>query len=125
MGPLVGAEPCRSHHPEGTGNPVILGHAVPPDVRIVVAHKAPAAVHFLCRLFSVRQHGFQKGKQRHMAFGKIAVFRQPVVHFRVDVDGVFTVPGRVHVLVPDTLQGCRKSAFPAAGNEKIPTEIKV
>jgi hypothetical protein len=36
--------------------------------------------------------------------GKIGLFRWPVIHFRVDVDGVFAVPGGFVGIIPDSLE---------------------
>ena len=39
-----------------------------------------------------------------MHLAQVGFFGRPVVHLRIDVDGVLTVPGRVHTVVPDALQ---------------------
>ena len=35
-----------------------------------------------------------------MHLGKVGFFRRPVIHFRVDIDGVFAVPGRFVGIIP-------------------------
>src|SRR5262249_13812391 len=43
----------------------------------------------------------------------------------VDVDGPFAVPGRLDLIVPETLEICRLRTGPRAGDEKIPAKIEV
>ena len=50
--------------------------------------------------------------QRLHALGEIGRLRRPVVHLRVDVDGVFRAPGRRHLVVPQALQVGGLSARP-------------
>ena len=39
-----------------------------------------------------------------MTLGQITDFRRPVVHLGIDIDCVFAVPRRQHLLIPDPLQ---------------------
>ena len=101
--PEMGRKPRRPHHPVGTGHPGVLNIGIPADVGVVVADKAPAAVHLPRRFPSVFPHLFDQVKQRLMALRKRAAFRRPVVHLGIDVDGIFGVPRRRKILIPKSL----------------------
>ena len=125
MCPLMCAQPCSSHHPVWTRNPQILDWCLPLNICIVVRYKAPAPIHGLSSPLSVREHLLYQTEQRLMALRQITVLRKPVIHLCVDVDCIFAVPRWKHVLIPESLQGCRKSALPAAWDKKISAKIKV
>ncbi len=36
---------------------------------------------------------------------RFVFFRRPVIHLRIDIDGILTVPWRIQLVIPDTLQG--------------------
>src|SRR5579862_7378084 len=59
-----------------------------------------------------------------MTFGQVADLGWPVVHFGVDVDGIFAAPGRNHRFIPDSLKICRLASCTTAGSEYIPAELK-
>ena len=118
--PDVGAHPGGAHHPVGGGDAAVLRGAVPPEVRVVVGHKPSGAVHGLGHLPAPGIHLLQKGEKGHVALGQVAGLHRPVVHFRVDVDGVLAVPGRLQLAVPDTLQVGGQGTWPAGGNGQIP-----
>ena len=60
-----------------------------------------------------------------VAVGKILYLSAPVVHLGVDVDGVFSAPGRPHILVPYALQVKGKCSRTGACYHKIAGEIEV
>ena len=120
----MGTEPGCAHGPEGSRKPQILGGAVPFDIRIMVGHKAPCAVHAFRHLPSVGHHSFQQCKQRQVALGQIAAFRRPVIHLRIDIDGVFRSPGRSKILIPKSLQGQGQRARAASRNHEIPSVLE-
>jgi len=43
------------------------------------------------------------GDERLDAFAEVGFFRRPIVHFGIDVDGVFAAPRRVHAVIPQPL----------------------
>jgi hypothetical protein len=53
---------------------------------------------------AIHRQFFHEIEQRHMAFGKIGILRQPVIHFCIDVRGIVAAPWRLHCIVPDSLQ---------------------
>ncbi|MNT88418.1 hypothetical protein D3C72_2289830 [compost metagenome] len=79
-----------------------------------MGHKPFAAVHHLCRLCSAFLQPADKIEQREVTFSQIRCFSRPVVHLRVNVDRIFAVPDRQHMLIPDALQVGRQRAGPAA-----------
>ena len=66
MLPDMEAQPGASHRPVGGRYAPILGRGIPPQIGIMVEHKAPAPVHVLCRSPAVFLHFFQVLKQRQM-----------------------------------------------------------
>ena len=119
------AEPCRTHRPDRRRHPQILRSRITPDVCVVVADKAAAAVHCLCGFPSVCPHAFDQVEQRQMTFRQIADFRRPVVHLNIDVNGIAAAPRRPHVLIPDTLQVHRLCPRAAGGQHQIPPIVEV
>src|SRR5437588_542356 len=60
-----------------------------------------------------------------MAFGQVANFCRPIVHLGVNVDGVFAVPGRLELVVPEALEVGGLAAGPRAGDEQVTAELEV
>ena len=63
-------------------------------------------------------------EQRGGAFGEIGHLGGPVVHFRVNVEGIFAAPVGKEVLAPSALEVAGLAAFPAAGNRDIAAELE-
>ena len=89
-----------------------------------MGHKAPGAV--------VGQGGVGAGdaqgvveelEQRLVELGKVGGLHRPVVHLRIDVDGIFTVPRCIFAVVPNALQVCRLSTRLGRGDEQIATIV--
>ena len=91
----------------------------------MVGHEAPGTVHAPGCLPAARQHPQDMVEQGQMLLGKVQRFRRPVVHLRIDVDGVLTVPGRGKGRVPEALQIGRQGAGTGGGQEKIAAEGKI
>ena len=62
--PDMGRKPGFPHDPEGGGDAVILRRGIPVQVRIVMRHAAPAAVHPFRRFLPAFLDPFQQIKQR-------------------------------------------------------------
>ena len=122
--PEMRRKPCRPHCPVRAGIPDVLRRGIAVDVRVMVGNVAPAAVHFACSSASRPLHLFQQVKQGQMAFRQVTAFHMPVVHLRIDIDCIFAVPRRSKVLVPQALQGSRKSVRTAAGDRQVSAEVK-
>ena len=121
----VQTQPSRTHGPDGRRHPQILGCCVAPDVCVVVADKATAAVHRLGSLPSRRTHPLNQIEQRQVAFRQIADLCRPVVHLGVDVDGIAAAPSRPHILVPDALEIHGLCSRTAGGQHQISAVIEV
>ena len=91
----------------------------------MVRHPAVRAVHAQRHLRPVRLHPAQVVEKRQVHLGQVAHLRAPVVHFRVDVDGVLAVPRRVEIVVPNALQIRRQRAGTRASREQIAPEGKI
>src|SRR5579875_450186 len=60
-----------------------------------------------------------------MKVGEVSALGKPVVHLRVDVDGVLRSPRRIDRLVPDALKIRGKRTRARAGDEQVSAELKV
>ena len=120
--PEVQAQPRaahRPHAPRGTVNR--RGRA--PQVRVVMRHPAARAV---LRLRGARAgHGeiIHHREQRLDALGEIARLGGPVIHLRVDVDGVFAAPRRACAVVPQPLQARRLTTGPRRADEQVTAKL--
>ena len=123
--PDVGAHPGGAHHPIGGGDAAVLGRAVPPQIRVVVGHKAPGAVHLLGHLLATGVHALQQIEEGQVALGEVAHLHRPVVHLRVDIDGVLAVPGRLKLAVPHALEVGGQRARPAGGDGQVAAKGEV
>src|SRR5208337_5581758 len=68
---------------------------------------------------------FDQVEERTGGLLKVADLSRPVVHLKIDVGGVLTVPWRSHAVVPDALQVRRHGAGPAAPHQQIPAELEI
>src|SRR6267142_2839374 len=64
-------------------------------------------------------------EERLVAFGQIAKFRRPIIHFGIDVDDPFTVPGRLDFIVPETLQIRGLRTRPGTRDEEITPKVEI
>ena len=123
--PYVSAKPCRACHPLCTGHPQVLRRSIAPDVCIVVADKAAAAIHLPCCFTSVGAHSLYMIEQGHMQVAQIGDFCQPVVHLGIYIHGKSAAPCRPHILVPDALQIQRERTLAASGDHKVSAKVKI
>ena len=118
----MGSEPgsaVREHAPLRT----IHRTCYAPDIGVMMCHPATAAIHFPSRLCSRYTQILNQRIQRLRSVAEIRYLGRPVVHLRIDVDGIFTVPRRIFTVVPNALQVCRLSTRLGRGNEQITTVI--
>ena len=94
-----------------------------PDIGIMMCHPATATVHFPSRLCSRYAQILNQRIQRFRGVTEIRYLGRPVVHLRIDVDGIFAVPRRILTVIPNTLQVCRLSTRLGRGNEQIATIV--
>jgi len=66
-------------------------------------HPAIGSVKFLCRIFAKGNEGFHVVEVGLMTFGQIGCLNRPVVHLKVDVEVIVTIPSRIVVLTPFSL----------------------
>ena len=59
-----------------------------------------------------------------MQLRKSGVFRRPVIHLCIYVDGIFAVPHGRKAVIPYALQICGKASCAARGNKQIPAVSK-
>ena len=59
-----------------------------------------------------------------LAFGQVRQFGRPIIHFRVDVNRVTTVPGRDRVFIPHPLQVQRLPTRTRSADHQVTAELE-
>ena len=122
MLPEMGGEPgsaIREHAPLRTVHRTCYA----PDISVMMCHPATAAIHLLSRLCSRYAQILNQRIQRFRGVTEIRYLGRPVVHLRIDVDGIFAVPRGIFAVVPNALQVCRLSTRLGRGDEQIATIV--
>ena len=122
--PQMLAEPGvrRRPHPAERG---IDHSADAPDIRIVMGRPTPGAVHSGSRLTPRNAQVADQVDQRAVQLGQVGRFGGPVIHFGIDVDRVFAVPGRKRLVVPDALQRGRLSSGLRRTDQQVAAKLEV
>src|SRR5204862_7663431 len=81
----------------------ITGSGSPPYICVMMGYPAPCTIHIFCSLLSCYGHIFHHLNKRLMKFREICFFSRPIIHFRVDVNGVFTIPWLIDLIIPYSL----------------------
>ena len=124
------AIPQRQREPRAAGRPHSPLRAVDrsggaPEIRVVMRHPSAGAVHLARRSRAGDRQIRHHRRQRIHRLGEVGRERRPVVHLRVDVDGVLAAPRRRHALVPEALQVRRLRAGPRAGDQQVAAVLEV
>ncbi|MNL83243.1 hypothetical protein D3C87_2108430 [compost metagenome] len=64
-------------------------------------------------------------KQRLVAFAEVGHFNGPIIHFGIDIHGVFTIPRWIELVVPFALQVGRMASRTATRNEQVACELYI
>ena len=99
MIPGMQSEPRSTHWPDAITHAVDR-NGVSPDVGVVVDDEAVRTVIRLRDLATFRPRGVDQIKEWVDELGHVEHVHGPVVHLRIDVDGVLRAPRRVHAFVP-------------------------
>ena len=75
-----------------------------PLVGIVMQHPTIGTIHLACCLTTCHADLTNQAEEGFVQLCEIGDLRGPVIHLQIDVRGVFRVPRREHLLIPDTLQ---------------------
>src|SRR5436190_4363306 len=84
----------------------INGSGCTPYICIVMGHPTSCTIHVFCCLLTRNGHVLYHLNEWFMQFGKIGFFCWPIIHFCIDVDGVFAIPWRIDFIVPNSLEVC-------------------
>ena len=87
--------------------------------------EAAASVHFRRSHAATLADALDQVDERQMKLGQVHDLGGPVVHLRIDVDGVFAAPGRPGVRTPDALKVQGQGAGAAATDGQVATEIEI
>ena len=103
MLPQMLAKPCTSVGPHAIEGRVHHARTAP-DISIVMEYPAPASIHNPGRLPSCNRQFLEHPDEWLVACSQARVVGWPVVHLQVDIDGILSIPGSEHLIVPDALQ---------------------
>jgi len=117
--------PRTALRPERCCHIHVLWSTVAVHIRIMVTNGPAAAVHDAGGVASVFRHFFDQIKEGAVQFTEVGDLCGPVVHLCVDVDGVFRIPRRNELEIPDALQVESFGIFTPAGQEEIAAESEV
>ena len=120
MLPEVCRQPCSTcgeHAPRGA----VDGTCDTPEVCVMMGHPSLTAIHLLSCDGTSLTEVLDHREEGLLRLRKITHERRPVVHLGIDVDGVFRVPGRVDLIVPDTLQIGGLSTWLRGGDQQVTT----
>ena len=98
------AKPVAAHIPVGPYRVAIahiayrIGYA--PDIGVVMRHPSLGAIKFIRGIFSRHGKIADKIEQGLVHLRQIGQLRRPVIHLRVDIDGIVRAPGRPQFFIP-------------------------
>ena len=82
-----------------------------PQVCVVVSHPTATAIHCASSLFTSDCEVSNHIEERLVSVGQVSHLGRPVVHLRIDVDGVLRVPWCIELVVPESLQISRLTTW--------------
>ena len=89
----------------------IHGPGNAPEVGVVVSYPATATIHHLRSLGTCFAQVANHREERLGCLAEVADLGRPIVHLGIDVDGIFAVPRRILLVVPNALQVGRLSVL--------------
>ena len=117
------AQPGRAQRPVAPDHAVLAQAAdrvtVAPDIGIVMDHHARRIIIGPGSLFGFGPAGLQQREQRRQAVAQAEQAGAPVIHFRIDIDGIVAAPGRLEMLIPDALQIHRLCPGAGGGDHQV------
>ena len=119
----MGSQPTATHGPS-TIESTVYRTGCTPNVCIVMSHPTVGTIHLAGCLLSVNRQILYQLEQWLVSFCQVGHFGRPIVHFRIDVDGIFTVPRCIQPMVPNTLQIGRLSSRLGRRNQQITTVLE-
>src|SRR5689334_81951 len=75
-----------------------------PDICIMMRNPASCTIHISGCLSTCLRHVSHHLKERLCQICQVSFFCRPVIHFRININGVFAIPGWRHLIIPYTLQ---------------------
>src|SRR5262245_40228538 len=101
--PEMRAKPCAAGGPE-TPQWSIDRRRLSPQIGVVMTHPTTRAVMNTRRARAILNQLRHHPQQRLMTFRQVRCLNRPVIHLRIDVDGVLAFPRRSHQMIPDALE---------------------
>jgi len=95
-----------------------------PQICIVMSHPATCSVNSFSSFLAAYAQIANHIKKRLVVFRQVCHFGRPVIHFRINIDRIFTVPRSIYAIAPQTLQISRLSTGLRRRNKQITTILK-
>src|ERR1044072_6207548 len=122
--PKVCAKPGAARGPEAP-EWAIDRRCLSPQIGVVMAHPTARAIVNSSRPRTILNELRYQSQQWLMTLRQVRRFDGPVVHLRVDVDGVLAFPRWRHEVVPDPLQVRGLRAGPRRRDQEIPPVLEI
>ncbi len=116
------AQPSTTQRPNIRSTIHRPGHT--PQIRIMMYSPSTTPIQSACCALCRLRKFFHHPEQRFMHFREIGHFRRPVVHLRIDIDGVLSIPRSQQFMIPDALQSGRLSARLRRGYKQVAPELE-
>ena len=107
------AEVCSIHRSTGT-----------PYIRIMMCHPTFSIIKNFSSLTACNCQISHHIKERFMRLTQIGYFSRPIIHLRINVNRVFTIPGSIRTMIPDTLKIGRLTTGLRRRNQQITTILE-
>ena len=106
-------ETCSIHRSAGT-----------PYIRIMMCHPTFSIIKNFSSFTTCNCQVSHHIKERFMRFTQVGYFSRPVVHFSIDINRIFTIPGSIRTMIPNTLKISRLTTGLRRRNQQITTILE-
>lgn len=80
------------------------GPAGTPYIRIMMCHPTFSIIKNFSSLTACNCQVSHLSKRRFMCLTQIGHFSRPIIHLRIDINRIFTIPGSIWTMIPNTLK---------------------
>ena len=95
-----------------------------PQIRIVMSHPATCSVNSFSSFLAIYTQIAHHIKKRLVVFRQVCYFGRPVIHFRININRIFTIPRSIYAIAPQALQIGGLSTGLRRRNKQITTILK-
>ena len=107
------AEACSIHRSAGT-----------PYIRIMMCHPTFSIIKNFSCLAACDRKISHHVKERFMRLTQVGYLSRPIIHLRIDINRIFTIPGSIWTVIPDPLKISRLTTGLRRRNQQITTILE-